>query len=141
MGDYKYSLNKYDFQEGYTISPEDDQTSYLEKKVFKFKYRRALDSRADYNRRNERMVESQRNRFQQSEYSLLVENYLRDPENYEAQYLKMISDETVNQYQDYFETDKEDLDLELLAANKHKIATAFENWTLPKEDRSGYQQF
>lgn len=65
LGDYKYSLNKYDFQEGYTISPEDDQTSYLEKKVFKFKYRRALDSRANYEKRNTRMIENQRARFEQ----------------------------------------------------------------------------
>jgi hypothetical protein len=44
LTDYKYSLNKFDFQEMYTQSPEDDQTSYIEKKIFKFKYRRALDS-------------------------------------------------------------------------------------------------
>ena len=84
MGDYKYSLNKYDFQEGYTISPEDDQTSYLEKKVFKFKYRRALDSRADYERRNTRMVENQKARFEKNLYSQLVENYLRNPQEFEG---------------------------------------------------------
>ena len=84
MGDYKYSLNKYDFQEGYTISPEDDQTSYLEKKVFKFKYRRALDSRADYERRNTRMVENQKDRFEKNIYSQLVENYLRNPQEFEG---------------------------------------------------------
>lgn len=50
------------------------------------------------------MIENQRKRFEQSEYSQLVENYLRDPQQYEAQYLKMISDESVNQYKDYFET-------------------------------------
>lgn len=31
--------------------------------------------------------------------------------------------------------------MELLAVNKHKVATAFENWTLPKADRSGFQTF
>lgn len=91
LGDYKYSLNKYDFQEGYTISPEDDQTSYLEKKVFKFKYRRALDSKADYERRNSRMVEKQKARFEEVKFAQLVENYLREPEKYEVEYLKAVS--------------------------------------------------
>lgn len=71
----------------------------------------------------------------------LVENYLREPEKYESEYLKMISEETVNQYRDYFETEKEDFDLELLSANKHKIGAAFENWTIPKQDRSGFRTF
>jgi len=53
----------------------------------------------------------------------------------------MISDETINQYRDYFQTEKEDFDLELLSVNKHKVATAFENWALPKADRSGFQTF
>jgi hypothetical protein len=44
--------------------------------------------------------------------------------------LKAISNETVLQYKDYFETEKEDMDLEVLSINKHKIGTAFENWVL-----------
>ena len=141
LGDYKYSLNKYDFQEGYTISPEDDQTSYLEKKIFKFKYRRALDAKADYERRNIRMIQSQRSRFEQSKHSELVENYMREPAKYEVEYLKMVSDETINQYRDYFQTENEEFDLELLSVNKHKVASFFENWTLQKADRSGFQTF
>lgn len=53
----------------------------------------------------------------------------------------MVSDETINQYRDYFQTDKDDFDLELLSVNRHKVAVAFENWTLPKADRSGFQTF
>ena len=87
------------------------------------------------------MIENQRARFEQGKYSQLVENYLREPEKYEVEYLQMISDETINQYRDYFQTEKEEFDLELLAVNKHKVATAFENWTLPKADRSGFQTF
>jgi len=34
-----YKLDRYDFQENYTRAPEDDQTSLIEKKIFKFKYR------------------------------------------------------------------------------------------------------
>lgn len=141
MSDYKYSLNKYDFQEGYTISPEDDQTSYLEKKVFKFKYRRALDSKADYEKRNTRMIENQKARFEQAKFSQLVENYLKEPEKYEVDYLKAVSDEAVNQYKDYFQTENDQFDLELLSVNKHKVGAVFENWVLPKVDKSGFQTF
>ena len=109
--------------------------------MFKFKYRRALDSKADYERRNLRMIQGQRARFEQGKYSELVENYMREPEKYEAEYLKMVSEETINQYRDYFQTENEQFDLELLSVNKHKVASAFENWTLPRADRSGYQTF
>ncbi len=52
--------------------------------------------------------------------------------------MKAISNETVLQYKDYFETEKEDMDLEVLSINKHKIGTAFENWVLEKQDKSGF---
>ncbi len=48
LTDHKYNLNKFDFQETYTGNPEDDQTSYVEKKIFKFKFRKALDSQQNY---------------------------------------------------------------------------------------------
>ena len=64
LTDHKYNLNKFDFQEAYTHNPEDDQSSYIEKKIFKFKYRRALDSKEDYERRNMRMIEGQKERFE-----------------------------------------------------------------------------
>ena len=41
--DPKYSAHRYDFLEGYTHNPEDDQTSTLEKKIFKYRYRAAYD--------------------------------------------------------------------------------------------------
>jgi hypothetical protein len=48
LSDEKYSLRHFDFQEAYVVGAEDDQTSYVEKKSFKFKYRRALDRPEDY---------------------------------------------------------------------------------------------
>ena len=68
LTDDRYNLNKFDFQETYTANPEDDQTSYVEKKIFKFKYRRALDSKADYERRNARVIDEQRKRFQEQKH-------------------------------------------------------------------------
>lgn len=47
----------------YVYGAEDDQSSYVEKKTFKFKYRRALDDVDTYNRRNQRMIERQKQRF------------------------------------------------------------------------------
>lgn len=63
----EYSLDRYDFQERHTINPEEDQTSLVEKKLFKFKYRLAGDSIKDYTRRNERMVKKQAERFEKNQ--------------------------------------------------------------------------
>ena len=63
LADQRYNLNKFDFQEGYTLVAEDDQSSYIEKKIFKFRYRRALDSNAEYQRKNQRMIDAQKARF------------------------------------------------------------------------------
>jgi len=79
LTDHKYNLNKFDFQEFYTGNPEDDQSSYVEKKIFKFKYRRALDSREDYERRNRRMIEEQKKRFDDKQQVQTIQNYLKDP--------------------------------------------------------------
>ena len=87
------------------------------------------------------MVENQKARFSQNGYNELVQNYLRSPEEYEDQYLKMIGDESVAQYRDYFESEKEDLDMAFFSANKHKMATVFENWTIERRDRSAYESF
>lgn len=51
-----YNKNLYDFQEGYTKNPEDDQTSLIEKKTFKFRYRLANETAENYKRRNDRMI-------------------------------------------------------------------------------------
>ena len=84
LTDYKYNLNKFDFQESYTGNPEDDQTSYVEKKIFKFKYRRALDSKDDYERRNQRMIEGQKQRFEDNEYISVIQKYLENPSAHES---------------------------------------------------------
>lgn len=31
--------------------------------------------------------------------------------------------------------------MELLSVNKHKVGSVFENWVLPKVDKSGFQTF
>lgn len=139
MTDYRYNLSKYDFQENYTQNPEEDQSSYVEKKVFKFKYRRALDSKEDYDRRNTRMIEGQKKRFTDEKTMVLVENYLANPKEYEAEYLQMLDNESLAQYKDYFRTENDEFDNVVMALNKKKFALAFENWQIEKQDRSTFQ--
>lgn len=141
LTDHKYNLNKFDFQEIYTGNPEDDQTSYVEKKIFKFKYRRALDSKDNYERRNQRMVESQQQRFQQQQHLQTIQNYLKDPATHEAAYLALIENEAVAQYKDYFKSENDDFDNVVLGLNKQKFSLAFENWQIQKQDRSTLQTF
>lgn len=109
--------------------------------MFKFEYRRALDTRADYERKNQRMIDNQKARFEEKGYNQLVENYLREPSKYENEYLTMLTKESINQYADYFETDKDELEMEVLEANQHKFAVIFENWTIDRIDRSTYKTF
>lgn len=86
----KYSLQHFDFQEPYTFGAEDDQTSYVEKKTFKFRYRRALDTPEVYSRRNKRMTEKQQARFLENNAQLLIENYIQNPNVYENEYLAFV---------------------------------------------------
>lgn len=141
LADERYSLKHFDFQESYTSAPEDDQTSYVEKKAFKFKYRRALDSAQDYERRNSRMVEAQKRRFEEQKVQELIENYLRAPQQHEREYMAFVKSEAVSQYQDYFQSERDELDGPLLQANSGTLGAVFENWQLPRQDTSAFQTF
>lgn len=46
-----YDPTRFDFQEQYTHNPEEDQTSLLEKKFWRFRYRLATDSTKDFQER------------------------------------------------------------------------------------------
>lgn len=141
LADEIYSLRHYDFQEGYTVGPEDDQTSYIEKKIFKYKYRRALDTAENYERRNTRMVEAQKARFLDNNVQQLIENYIREPTTYEKEYLEFLQAEGVSQYNDYFESDKDELETEVLGHNKVLLGRVAENWQIPRQDSSSFQTF
>jgi hypothetical protein len=139
LTDYKYNLSKFDFQENYTGNPEDDQTSYVEKKIFKFKYRRALDSKEDYERRNQRMIEGQKKRFDENGHLETIQKYLEDPAANEGAYLALLDIESIAQYKDYFRSENDEFDNVLLGLNKKRFALAFENWQIAKQDRSAFQ--
>ena len=141
LTDHKYSLNKFDFQEAYAQNPEDDQSSYIERKIFKFKYRRALDSKDDYERRNRRMVDEQKRRFEENRAVDIIQNYLQDPVRHERAYLDLIQEESVNQYKDYFRTENDEFDNVLLGLNKNRVGLVFENWQIERRDRGIYKTF
>lgn len=123
----------------YVHGAEDDQSSYVEKKAFKFKYRRALDDATTFGRRNQRMIERQSQRFQENNVKDLITNFAKDPKQYENEYLDMVQSEAKKLYVDYFETDdKEGLDF-LVDAELSAFGGIYENFQLAKVDRSALQ--
>lgn len=146
----RYSLDKFDFQELYTRTPEDDQSSYLDKKAFKFKYRRAKDSAETYDRRQNRMVARQIERFHNQGVAQLVGelNSAIEAGNKaaisvkERQYLDILAKDAVIQYQDYFESDvEEDFTVFDTISDNEKVTflRVFEDSTNPKFDNKGYE--
>lgn len=144
-----YNLDKYDFQELYTRQPEDDATSYLEKKAFKFKYRRAKDSTETYERRQTRMIQRQLERFDRQGVQQIVgqltdaiqEGNEANKTYYERRYLDVLAKESVAQYQDYFETDgEEDFTVfdNIPDAEKASFLRVFENYATPAVEHKGY---
>lgn len=87
------------------------------------------------------MIESQKNRFQQQNVQSLIENYLREPLKHQSEYINFVKSESVAQYQDYFQTDRDELESIVLENNKVALSLVFENWQLPRQDTSTYKTF
>ena len=85
------------------------------------------------------MIEAQKKRFDDEQHLEVIQKYLEDPQVNEAAYLKLIDTESVAQYKDYFRSENDDFDNVVLGLNKKKFALAFENWQIPRQDRSTYQ--
>lgn len=85
------------------------------------------------------MIEAQKQRFEDQNYIETIQKYLENPQQNEAAYLKMLDNESVAQYKDYFRSENDEFDNVVLGLNKKKFALAFENWQIPKQDRSTYQ--
>lgn len=87
------------------------------------------------------MIEGQRARFQKANLEQLLNNYINNPKAHEREYLNLIKSEAVAQYQDYFQTDKDELQTAVLQKNSLLLSSVFENWHLPRQDNSAYQTF
>lgn len=54
------------------------------------------------------MIERQRQRFNKNNSLDLIQNYLRNPsEENQAKYFELVANESLTQYNDYFETEKD----------------------------------
>ncbi|CAM6004690.1 unnamed protein product [Sphagnum balticum] len=60
------------------------------RQLTKFHARRALDSHEDYERRNLRMVEGQKSRFEHANHLQTIQKYVEKPEEYEKTYLELL---------------------------------------------------
>ena len=85
------------------------------------------------------MIDAQKQRFQENNYLEVIQKYLEDPAANESAYLQMLDSESVAQYKDYFKSENDEFDNVVIGLNKKKFALAFENWQIPKQDRSTYQ--
>lgn len=143
-----YNPKLYDFQEGYTKNPEDDQTSLIEKKAFKFRYRIANETAETFQRRNTRMIQKQIQRFAQPEYkhafaqlqnSVAESSKTGNALHTEFGYLELLTKESVQLYKDYYESDAEEdfTAFNNLSSKERLVMIAnFENSLLPKNDLS-----
>ena len=71
------------------------------------------------------MIENQRTRFERANYDQLLQNYVNNPQAYEREYLNLVKSEAVSQYQDYFQTDKDELETAVLEKNSLFLSTVF----------------
>ncbi len=71
------------------------------------------------------MIENQRTRFERANYDQLLQNYVNNPQAYEKEYLNLVKSEAVSQYQDYFQTDKDELETAVLEKNSLFLSTVF----------------
>jgi len=87
------------------------------------------------------MIEEQKKRFDDKQQVQTIQNYLKDPATYEKEYLALLENESVSQYKDYFKSENDEFDNVVLGLNRKKLALAFENWQIEKQDRSTFQTF
>jgi hypothetical protein len=143
-----YKLKHFDFQEEYTNLPEDDQATFIERKVFQYKYRMANDETEVFERRNARMIENHKKRFSNptfvKEFTEFRRRIVSNPHDFEAaeKYKTLLKEEAIAQFKDYFADSNEDFSfLEGMAGEEEaKFLTIFENHCVEK-DISGFVTF
>lgn len=139
-----YQSKKFDFQETYAKTVEPDNTSYVQKKVFKFNYRQAFVEEADHARKEERMLDRlKKSNFLKNVSEITARNAKLAAEKTlntanEMEYYNELIHQAVENYKNYFESDLED-DFgyfESLPAQEKKefVGTFFENGFLQSTD-------
>lgn len=87
------------------------------------------------------MITAQKDRFGQKNVQQLIENYLREPTKYEKEYINFVKSQALAQYQDYFQTDRDEIETAVLEQSKNTLSTVFENWQLPNQNDSTFKTF
>ncbi|CAD8055589.1 unnamed protein product [Paramecium sonneborni] len=151
--DPKYSPLRFDFQEAYTHNPEEDQTSLLEKKLWRFKYRLAFDCTKDYQVREKRLIERHLARMTKDPEYIAVFKNLQTAVNSENEfalleaeknYYNLAAKEGFLQYKDYFEGDASaeiELVEELYNASPLAFSKIFVNHSARLFQQEGFQKF
>lgn len=70
------------------------------------------------------MIDGQRARFESNNTQELIENYIREPEKYEKEYFEFLQKESVQQYNDYFESEKDEVETQVMSQNQVAFAMA-----------------
>lgn len=112
-----FQMKNFDFQELYTINPEQDAQGMLKRRLFEFKFRRANDTELNYDRRERRLFDRHIERFsQQGTKDLFLDladaknsNNTNDIHTAERALLKFFAREGSQQFLDYYETDKDEV--------------------------------
>lgn len=117
-------LQRFDFQEMYSVNPEDDQSSFLNKKIFLMKYRQFNFGLEEHQKRETNMVNNSLSRYQVEGRHILNTLYNDIHNNQDtAKALKDWVDyqikEGLQQYKDYYHDDADFHSLHtLVMANK-----------------------
>lgn len=126
-----------------------DASSHVDRMIFNFRNRRALDSVSDYERRQTRMVTRQMERarsasnveFEQAIGQRIASGDVQEQRQAEAEYLDHVYDDAIQQYADYFETEGEE-DLQYLReGNRTDVSTlmlGYRDYTKIGTETRGY---
>lgn len=125
----------------YTHAPEDDQSSFFQKKIFRMKYRQFDTSVQDHYAREQKMLNGSLSRYE-TEGRVLLEalwtalSQKKDSSEALASWAEYQAKEGVRQYQDYYPEDQDIAALANLASNNGPLAQElFQNLTVKAEDQ------
>lgn len=167
QGEFKFS--NYDFIEtAMEVDAHESLMDIIDRKIFKFKYRMNNDDLNTYLRRMDRVIKRQLERAKRRDpmidvnlnelleegerenalgttiYKLAQGDIIHDKVSETLSPIKQyMLDESLIQYQDYFESDEEEAEFfeymkELPGRDRIKFTEIFEDYTIPKRDGKGY---
>lgn len=132
LGKHHYKLANINFREGYSRQPLEDNSSMLDKILFRFKHRRADMDFEEYTKREQNMIELSKKRMSDVNYNKAYEYFnnitqskdltMLEKAKLDKKYLEFIMEEALNQVKDFYSGYK-DIDISMLndLTNSQKI--------------------